>query len=135
MLRQKILKQLAISFVILAIFNEIAVFLHWYSIIWWFDMPMHFLGGISVFYLSAIVWLPARKWVPDRRFLFECVITALLIGVLWESLELYLYLNYGDPNFVLIDSFSDLIFDFAGALLGAYSMIPFLGVESVKSEI
>ena len=130
MLRQQILKKLAVSFVVLAIFNEIAVFIHWYSIIWWFDMPMHFLGGMAVFYLSAVLWLPARKFVSDRRFLFEGIITALLIGVLWEALELYLFLTYGDPNFILLDSISDLFFDLAGAFLGAYFLAQILNQKS-----
>jgi hypothetical protein len=135
MLRRKLVENLCIAVVSLAVFNQIAVFLHWYEIVWWFDMPMHFLGGLSVFYFSAIVWLPARKWVPDWRFLYEAVITTVLIGVLWEALELYLFLHYGSPNFITLDSFSDVFFDLAGAFLGAYLVAPLLVVESSKSKV
>ncbi len=124
MLRQKLLKNLCISIVSLFILNEIASFFDWYDLLWWFDMPMHFLGGLSVFYLSAVVWIPALKIVPPWRFLFESIITGILLGVLWEALELYLYTHYGSPNFIPLDSFSDLAFDTAGIMLGAYMAVP-----------
>ena len=126
MLRKKILNRLAVAVVFLAIINGSATHFSWYSLVWWFDMPMHFLGGISVFYFSAIVWLPALRWVSARRFLYESVITAVLIGVLWEGLELFLYTHYGSPDFILLDSMSDVCFDLAGALFAAYMTAPHL---------
>jgi VanZ family protein len=124
MLRKKLLKKLGLAFLLLLVLNEPAVFLHLYNLIWWFDMPMHFLGGLSVFYLSAVIWLPALKYVSYKRFLYESVITAVLIGVLWEALELFLFTHLGTPTFFLTDSISDVIFDFAGALFGAFTVLP-----------
>jgi hypothetical protein len=89
-------------------------------------MPMHFLGGVSVFFIAAVLWLPARKWVSDGRYIYECLITALLFGVLWEALELYLHVHYGSPEFFLTDSLSDVFFDMAGALAAALSLMPLL---------
>src|SRR4051812_31980556 len=126
MLRTKILNRLAYSIIILAIVNFIAVRFSWYGLVWWFDMPMHFLGGMSVFYIGALFWLPARKWVRDGRFIYEGIITALLLGVLWEGLELYLFMQYGTPNFFLVDSLSDVCFDLAGAFLAAFMLAPHL---------
>ncbi len=120
MLRTKLLHRLAFSIIILAAINALAVHFSWYSLVWWFDMPMHFLGGVSVFYLSAMLWRPALKWVPVWRFMYESVITAVLLGVLWEALELFLYIHYGTPPFILLDSVSDVCFDLAGALFAAY---------------
>jgi hypothetical protein len=128
MLREKILKRLCFAIVLLFVLNQAATFFSWYSLAWWFDMPMHFLGGVSVLYLSAILWLPARKWVPDGRFIFECLITAVLFGVLWEALELFLFVHYGTPTFVLRDAISDLFFDLAGALYAARILTRYLGV-------
>ena len=126
MLRKHLLSKLAYSIVTLAVVNQLATFFHWYNLVWWFDMPMHFLGGFAVFYFSAILWLPARKWVSDWRFLYEAVITTVLIGVLWEGLELYLYIHYGTPAFVTLDSISDVVFDLAGALFAAYLSVRLL---------
>ena len=126
MLRKTLLNRLCIAVVCLAVINQAASFLHWYNLVWWFDMPMHFLGGFSVLFFAAIIWLPARKWVSNGRFLWEAVITTVLIGVLWEGLELYLYMQYGSPAFVTLDSLSDVGFDLAGALFAAYVTVPYL---------
>lgn len=126
MIRQKLLNNLAYSVVILACINTVAVFFHWYNLVWWFDMPMHFLGGFTVMYFSALVWLGARKWVSNGRFLYESVIITVLIGVLWEALELYLHVHYGSPAFILLDSISDVFFDLSGSLFASYLIVPLL---------
>ncbi len=120
-----LLKKLAICITILAVVNFIAVYLNWYYFVWWFDMPMHFLGGLTVFYFGAIVWRFALKYVSFGRYLYESILTAVLIGVLWEALEFYLYIKYGSPMFSLVDSFSDVFFDLSGALLGAFLITGF----------
>lgn len=126
MIRSILVKRLAYVFVFLALINIFATFLHWYHLVWWFDMPMHFLGGLAVFYLSAVLWLPARKWVSDRRYLFEVFITALFFGVAWEGLEFFLFTRFGFPPFHLIDATSDLFFDMSGSLVGVLAVIPLL---------
>ncbi len=128
-----ILNRLALSIVFLAVVNFFATHFSWYSLLWWFDMPMHFLGGGAVFYLSAYVWSPALRYVPAWRFLYESLITALLLGLLWEALELFLYIRYGTPDFILLDSMSDVCFDIAGALLAAYLTIPHL-TDSISMQ-
>ncbi len=120
MLRRKLLNRLAVSVTALSVIFYLAVHFSLPDLLWWFDMPMHFLGGVCVFYFGAMVWLPARKYVPVWRYLYESIITAILLGVLWEALELYLYMHYGSPNFILLDSVSDIFFDLAGALCAAY---------------
>ncbi len=126
MLRKTLVKKLVTSILILACINAPATFFHWYSLIWWFDMPMHFLGGVTVAYISALLWLPARVYVGDVRFSFEVIITALLFGVLWEALELYLSLHFGSPAFMLTDSISDVFFDLAGICSVVLYLIPLL---------
>lgn len=122
----KLLHRLFFSVFVLAVVNAAAVYFHLYNLIWWFDMPMHFLGGFTVLFFSAILWLPARKRVSNGRYVYEIVITAVLIGVLWEALELYLYLQYGSPAFVTLDSLSDVVFDLAGALFAAWIITPLI---------
>ena len=61
MLRKSLLSSLGVSMCALALINLPATFFYWYSLVWWFDMSMHFLGGVAVFYLSALVWLPADR--------------------------------------------------------------------------
>ena len=128
MLRSQLLKRLAFYIVLVAVLNQIASFFDWYDLVWWFDMPMHFLGGVAVFYLSAVVWAPALKYVPAWRFIYESIITALLLGVLWEALELFLYIHLGTPRFILLDSCSDMFFDLAGACFAGFATVSLLRV-------
>lgn len=123
-------KRLVWTIVILAIINALATFFHWYSLVWWFDMPMHFLGGVAAAFFSAVIWHPSRKYVSDTRYFFEIIITTILIGVLWEALELYLYIRFGAPAFMLTDSISDVFFDLSGGLVAVLSLIHFARIIS-----
>ncbi len=134
MIRKRLLNKLFVSIIALTIVFAGNTIFHWSDLLWWFDMPMHFLGGFTVFFFCAIVWLPARKWVSNGRFLFEAVITTVLIGVLWEALELYLYLTYGSPGFITLDAISDVFFDLAGALFAGYKVIPLLKMDPESSS-
>lgn len=120
MLRKRLIRKLAWSIIMLSLINLMASFFHWYTLLWWFDMPMHFLGGLSMLYLSAVLWRPALKWVSKGRYLYEICITALLFSVMWEGLEYYLHVRYGTPEFVLKDALSDILFDLSGVFLGLF---------------
>jgi len=130
MTRRYILKNLTLVIVFVAIVNLMASVFHWYYLVWWFDMPMHFLGGVSVFYLSALVLLPKLQQVSNRRFLFKSILGALFLGVLWEALELFLHIRYGSPDFILLDSISDVFFDLAGAFVGAFCLASALNTHT-----
>lgn len=134
MLRERIFKRLAVAIISLAVLNFLGGFFSWYSIEWWFDMPMHFLGGISVLYIGAVLWLPALKRVSAQRYVYECLITAVLLGVLWEALELCLHLYLGSPQFILLDSISDVFFDLAGALFAMFLLLPMVYDEKNGKE-
>ena len=95
---------------VIAIFflNSMAMKFHWYFTIWWFDMPMHFLGGIFIG-LLALAFSP-------RRPVLTAFLSVLMIGVLWELFEFSLdtFITYNPHNF--LDTFSDLVFDLVGGL-------------------
>lgn len=91
-----------------------------YWTFWWFDVPMHTLGGL---WLSAIVFF---LFVKDRAFFAGAsgrlifsffVVTAVSIGVFWEILEVV-----ADATMVLkenyaLDTLSDFLFDAVGATI------------------
>lgn len=84
----------------------VADFLYWRYV--WFDMIMHFLGGLTIG--LALVALMASKCRP---FWFLSGMIAVAIG--WEVFEVLI----GSPreaNYVL-DSSIDLLMDTAGALI------------------
>ena len=86
-------------------------FLYWR--IWWFDLIMHFLGGIilggiAVFFFTYIA--------PLRRFAFPVFLIVLIgVGIGWEVLEFSTGM-YTSQNYTL-DTALDLLMDTLGAVL------------------
>jgi hypothetical protein len=81
---------------------------HWYFSVWWFDMPMHFFGGVFIG-LIALAFQPKKP-------IINCIISVLIIGVLWEIFESEVNFFTLSPQNPLLDTFSDLAFDLAGGL-------------------
>jgi len=105
-----------ISFSLFAVIHVIALqlFLYWHYL--WFDIPMHFLGGIivalGVFTLHDLkVFVPSRYLTP-----VAVVLMVVIVALVWEVFELYI----GTPieeNFV-IDTLTDLGMGILGGLIG-----------------
>lgn len=120
-IQQRLLMQ--ITFLIIAIFgvNLLAMQFYWYGMLWWFDMPMHFIGGFWTGLVVLFIYKFKKTTVNDiehpRKLLVISVIGTLLIGVGWELFE------FGLQHFTLIelarpvDSLSDLCFDLAGGII------------------
>lgn len=123
------LATLAVSLVALDMW---ASFFHWYDLIWWFDMPMHFLGGTVVLYLVVVVW---KKYYPNTeyspKFLIYSSVFALAMSLGWELFEFSLYHIFRNPIFIPLDTLSDIFFDIAGILTGLFFVIKRLSVEAL----
>ena len=127
MTRRELLRKLAMFLIALAFLNLLAALFHWYETLWWFDMPMHFLGGVSVMYLAAVSVFPRlKRGMPVAKYVRACVLLAVALGVLWEVLEFVLYRYVGGPAFDLLDTLSDLFFDLAGISAAAYAIVPLI---------
>jgi uncharacterized membrane protein YjdF len=110
--------------------HTLATIKSWYWTIWWFDIPMHFLGGIGA--ALTFIWL-WRKYFPDfspsgSENLFALLLTlsfVALIGVLWEFAEFLFdfFISAGGYAKVVqqgaVDTFTDLFFDLLGGLTAA----------------
>lgn len=107
--------EMGITMAILFLASLGAYFFYWYSTIWWFDMPMHFTGGyfvaISIVYL--LFKIRKEKQLPTYLKLFLLVFA---VGFLWEVYEFVVDAYFNTHTIVLMDSFSDLCFDMAGAI-------------------
>jgi uncharacterized membrane protein YjdF len=82
-----------------------------YDLIWWIDIPQHFLGGIWVG--LACLWLiaVARRPIPALLTIFLMVFA---VGIAWEIYE-YAFGISGGPMYVY-DTAKDLLMDCLGAL-------------------
>ncbi len=87
--------------------NIIALHFYWYTSLWWFDMPMHFLGGFFIG-LFGFYFLP-DKFLKVFLFVF-------LVGIGWEVFEVLVDKNISHNPFNLLDTLSDVFFDLSGGL-------------------
>ena len=101
-----------------AVLHKIALSLSLYWNVWWFDIPMHFMGG-------ALIALITLFFIYDSKFfnfsikkpivVFSAALgVTLIIGLGWELWELYMgFTNIYEHQ---IDTGADLINDTLGAI-------------------
>ncbi|MFA7192056.1 MAG: hypothetical protein WC089_02035 [Candidatus Paceibacterota bacterium] len=117
MTRKRIIKYTAILFSLLAIINILSMKFFWYQAIWWFDMPMHFVGGFTT--LLLLTYFFYEKIQFDFLFYRKIILLifgAILVGLLWEVFE-YIFNNIiaGVP-WDIVDTSADIFWDTTGAI-------------------
>lgn len=93
---------------------------HWYYSIWYFDMPMHFFGGVWLG-LFFIYIFPFSN--PLFKSILKVILWVFLIGILWELFELYTNNYVGHDSFNTLDTISDLCFDLAGGFSALFYIV------------
>lgn len=126
-------KKLGVRVVSLILFifvlNLIAMKFYWYFSIWWFDMPMHLLGG---FWLGLVfIWFLRLK---DLSFstIVKIILGVLLIGIAWEVFEIIVNKTIIQNPFNTLDTISDVCFDLVGAFI---SILYFAKRIMIKQDI
>lgn len=119
--------------VLIFVLNTVAniKFLYWE--LWWFDIMMHFLGGMFVAAASLYLYYHSSYITPLHKGAFFVLVFSLMaatfIGVLWELFEYSLELIRGEVNSVLFprltlsDTLGDLVMDMLGALIMGFLYI------------
>lgn len=105
--------------VLLSVMNQIALEYSLFWQIWWYDIPMHFLGGLVLG--STFMWffgsLQEQKHLFSSLAVIVSVLFSVLIcGALWELYEYVFNLTY-NPHFgYVFDTTKDMFMDMFGAL-------------------
>ena len=93
--------------------NCVALKFHWYSSIWYFDMPMHYMGGL---WLGLVFILLFWNKAFDFNLILKIILGVLLISLGWEFFEITVnHLTIKD-SFNVLDTVSDIFFDLAGGV-------------------
>lgn len=101
----------------LAVFHYLFLELHLYWLYLWLDIPVHFLGGVTVA-LGFLTFLGFFPKLVDKHFtLFRTLAFVLLVALAWEIFEVYIGIPFEEGNY-LGDTVLDLIMGMSGGLAG-----------------
>jgi VanZ family protein len=108
---KKLLVRLLILVFSIFVLNYLAMEFHWYSSVWYFDMSMHFLGGLWLGLISIYLFSLENTSFHSILKIFFMV---LFIGIGWEIFEILIDKFITQNSFNFADTISDLFFDFIG---------------------
>ena len=119
--RKRIFRSLATIIFPLFLVNFIANKLYWYYSIWYFDMPMHFWGGVCLGF--AMIWFFSKEdqfLELNSSLILRIILGVLFIGVSWEIYEFIFNNVLGKIPFNMLDTISDVFFDLAGGTFATF---------------
>lgn len=134
--KKKLLAKLLWLILFIFFINFFASFVFsWYWTIWWFDMFMHFLGGIWV--SLAFLWLFYTRFVTligkEKTFTVFALVffSVFAVAFLWEifefSIDTFITLKKQD----IFDTLSDILLGLAGGMTGTlYFLYKIKGASS-----
>ncbi len=110
---------------LVGILHAPAMLFDWYFYFWWYDVGMHFLGGVAAGFGGLSLWyflmkhsvheLTWRVRAGEFVFVLGCV---ALIGIAWEWMEAFVgYYNVTSLGMAqpgLLDTMLDFYFDLLG---------------------
>ena len=116
-LRTRLFNRAALAAIGTFVFNSLGVWVSLYGILWWYDMPMHFFGGVftGLLVIHFLLGQKRIKYLPNNKIIFISLVIVLCIGLLWEGYEIFFDIIAGRQH-IFMDSLSDIFFDMAGAV-------------------
>lgn len=93
----------------------------WYETIWWYDIVMHFLGGLWVFLFA--LWIIRTQYgikLEKHCSFRNLLLFVLLVGISWEIYELIFGFDDLFREGYFLDMPLDLVMDMSGAVSGGF---------------
>ncbi len=104
-----------IALTTLALLHQLALMYSLYWVYAWFDVPMHFLGGVIIGLGTQTALF--RRVMPIRvETIWMCLVVVFAVGIAWEIFEWWFVL--ADAVNYKLDTLSDLVFDLMGGTVG-----------------
>ncbi len=123
--RAYLMAKLALALILLiSVLNFLSISRDWYDTVWWFDIPMHFLGGAWMGVLFGYLFFEKLKFSSASfHFLSYLLISfglMALVGIGWELFEYFrdIYLA-GYVREDVLDTLADLLNNLIGNTVSA----------------
>lgn len=123
-MRAPLIKKALFLIIVIFLLHKIAGMFYWYTSIVWFDMVMHFLGGIFLALVAGSVGASLLKNASKTKIFIVVILFVLVVGIGWEVFEFSVQEIIKIRGLADIpDSFSDLFFDLIGGIVGTFFVI------------
>ncbi|MBY0376433.1 hypothetical protein K2P96_00455 [Patescibacteria group bacterium] len=133
MLKKKLLVRIVLLMFAMFLADRLAHNFFWYYTVWWFDMLMHFLGGLWVGLFFSYVFFGT---IDTKRFIFKVIAYLFVVGVLWEIFEFATNNVIGHDPFNILDTVSDLFFDLAGGFFALFYITKkYLVISEIRVQL
>lgn len=108
----------------LFLFNLLAYQFYWYVSISWYDMAMHFAGGVFLALLIGAHFHKRFRTLETKEIIVTTLLGVFIIGLGWEYFEYVVQIMLRPVPFADIsDSISDVICDMTGGIVGTYFVL------------
>lgn len=105
--------------------NTVAHNFYWYSAMWWFDIPMHILGGMFLAICAGALFFKKLRTLSRLEIIVTMLLFVFIIGVGWELFE------YGVQTFIkgspelanISDSIKDILMDIIGGVVASFFVL------------
>lgn len=99
--------------------NALANSFYWYSAIWWFDIPMHILGGVFLALICGAIFFSKLSHLSTFKTIVTTLLFVLILGIGWEFFEYLVQAIIKGPQLANVgDSIKDVLMDIIGGNIG-----------------
>lgn len=137
-MKLKIPLSIIILGILVLVLHRLALEHSYYFVYFWFDIMMHFLGGMfaSLFGYYLFTKLSGGVLPRENRYLLliDVILFVFIVGLLWETFELAFELTINNRVLYLKDTAIDFIMNTIGALVGFFYFMKIITIKKVKKE-
>jgi hypothetical protein len=119
--KKKIFRALTSVYVLMAVLFAVGSLYGFFATIWWYDIPLHFLGGLWVSFSGVYIYLFSNFFskpkTTKKTLFYSAFLTVLLLGIMWEIFEYCTGLSVRWYYSNELDTIKDIFMDLLGAIL------------------
>lgn len=121
-------KNLLLSACLLVLFiwlvNTAANHFYWYSAMWWFDIPMHIIGGMFLGLFAGALFFKKIRGLSNKEVLVIILLFVLIVGLSWELFEYVVQAFIKGATLASVpDSIKDMVMDLLGGLFTSFFVL------------
>lgn len=120
MSKEKLSNLVSVLALVLAIAHILAMKFNLYFTVWWFDIPIHLLGGLWAGMFAVYYYTVTNQHivghVPPKKLFIIVISGVLIVGFSWEAFEYFSGYTFTTKSNYITDTIIDIVFDIIGGI-------------------